>query len=98
MTKPPEFYDKDDDKAHLKFQQWRQQNYQDGYFLNYRGPSNTILHRVLCPQHLRDPWDLSEEWGKLTRHRKVCSTDRKELMQWARKKGVENLRQCQDCM
>ena len=65
MTKPPEFYDGDDNNAHVEFQQWRQRH-QDGYFLNYKGPSNTMLHRVLCPRHLRDPWDLSEEWGHLT--------------------------------
>ncbi len=97
MTKPTEYYDRDNDNAHAEFQQWRHQNYEGGYFLNYKGPSNTMLHRVPC-WHLRDPWDRNEELGSLTRHRKICSTDRRRLGQWAGTKGVENLKQCQDCM
>jgi hypothetical protein len=93
MAERREFHDVDDGNAHIEFQKWRQQH-PDGYFINYRGPSNTIMHRVLCPQHLRDPWDLSEEWGNLTRHKKVCSTNRDTLRQWARDKGIKNLRQC----
>jgi hypothetical protein len=98
MTKPPKFYDGDNDNAHTEFQEWRQQH-QEGYFLNYKGPSNTMLHHVLC-WHLRDPADLdrSEDRSSLTRHRKICSTDRRELRQWAEEKGVENLKQCQHCM
>jgi hypothetical protein len=96
MTEPLEFYDGDDDNAHTKFQQWRHQHYQDGYFLNYKGLSNTMLHRVPC-WHLRDPWDRNEELGSLTRRRKVCSTNRRDLEQWAKKRGVRTLGQCQDC-
>ncbi len=98
MTEPPEFYDGDDNNTHIKFQQWRQRH-QDGYFLNYKGPSNTMLHHVLC-WHLRDPADLDrgEDWSSLTRRKKVCSTDLGELKKWARKKGIKNLKQCQDCI
>jgi len=98
MAELREFYDGDDDNAHIEFQKWRQQH-QDGYFLNYKGPSNTLMHRVLC-WHLRDPADLdrSEDPSSLTRLKKVCSADRDTLRQWARGKSVKNLKQCQDCM
>ena len=70
MKEPPEFYDGDDNNAHVQFQQLRQRH-QDGYFLNYKGPSNTKPHRVLC-WHLRDPVDLdrNEDQSSLTRHKK----------------------------
>ena len=98
MAERREFYDREDDNAHIEFQRWRQRN-PEGYFLNYKGPSNTLMHRVHC-WHLRDPADLdrTEDASSLTRLKKVCSTDRDTLRQWAREKGIKNLRQCQHCM
>jgi hypothetical protein len=97
VTKPPEFHDRDDNDAHAKFQQWRRQHFEDGYFLNYKGPNNTMLHRSLCWHHGDANWKRNEEWGSLTAYKKVCSTDRGELEQWARNNGVQMLKQCQHC-
>ena len=92
------FHDKSNDNAHIDFQKWRQQH-PDGYFLNNKGPSSTLMHRVHC-WHLREPGDLdrTEDSSSLTRLKKICSTDRDALRQWATKEGIQNVKQCQDCM
>lgn len=74
------FFDRDDEDAHAKFQRWRARHWGDGYFLNYRRPGNVRLHRSPCP-HLGDPdWLRPEQgFGSLTRRKKVCSTDQREL-------------------
>ena len=94
------FSDRDSENAHAEFQKWRQQHFEDGYFLNYKGPSNTTLHRSTCWRHFGDTdWDRYREgWGSLTRSMKICSTDRRELMQWARENRVDDPKQCQHCM
>lgn len=98
MTELLEFYDRDDDNAHADFQRWRRQNYGNGLFLNYKGPSNTMLHRNSCP-HLGDAdWDRAEQgFGSLTSTKKICSTDRPELEQWAVEHCVVGVKRCQDC-
>ena len=100
MTKPTEYYDRDNDNAHAEFQQWRHQNYEGGYFLNYMGPSRIVLHRSACSGHFGDTdWERDREgWGSLTRNKKRCSTDKRELESWASKHGTLALKQCQDCM
>ncbi len=92
------FFDRDDVDAHARFQQWRASHWGDGYFLNYRHPGNVMLHRSPCP-HLGDAdWGRYEQgYGSLTRSRKVCSTDRRELERWAGENATAALRRCRDC-
>ena len=92
------FHDREDADSHIKFHRWRQQHRRDGYYLNYRGPSNTRLHRAKCPHLSNQDWDIGEKGpnGSMTKTKKICSTNRQELEYWAREKGVKPKR-CPDC-
>jgi hypothetical protein len=92
------FFDRDDDNAHDHFQRWRSRYWDDGFFLNYKSPNNVMLHRSPCP-HLGDTDWARAEYGfhSLTRSKKVCSTDRRELEQWAREHTASSLKRCRDC-
>lgn len=90
-----EFCDNGQTKAHDKFQRWRADN-PKGFFINCRASAGWMVHRVGCP-HTGDT-DLSASvFGSLTRKRKACSTDLRELQHWARKQGHDSLVQCSDC-
>jgi hypothetical protein len=89
------FFDEDSADAHDAFQRWRTDN-PVGFFLNCRTSGGWMLHRVNCPHHGNTDW-AAGPWGCLTRTRKVCSTERKELLQWARQEGESDVKQCSDC-
>ncbi len=55
-----------------------------------------MLHRVSCSHPGNTEWEAGE-WGSLTRTRKVCSTDRRELAQWVQRQGQRVLSECNDC-
>jgi hypothetical protein len=61
VVKPAEFYDGNDDHAHGKFQQGRRQQYENGCFIKYKGPSDTMLDRSSCPHLGNADWDRPEE-------------------------------------
>lgn len=92
------FFDRDSEDAHGDFQRWRARRWGDGYFLNYKGPSNVMLHRSPCP-HLGDTdWARYEQgYGSLTRSKKICSTDRQELEAWASENATAALKRCHHC-
>ena len=91
-----EFFDGDQADAHDAFQQWRTSN-PSAFFLNCRSSGGWMLHRVECPHHGTTDWQAGNGWGSLTRTRKVCSTERKELLKWARQQGASEIKQCSDC-
>jgi hypothetical protein len=66
--------------------------------VNYKSPNNVMLHRSPC-LHLGDTnWAAYEHgWGSLTRNRKVCTTDRRELEEWAKQNTTADLKWCRDC-
>lgn len=89
------FHDELDEDAHDLFQTWRRNN-EGGFFINCKGKSSWMVHRVTCPH----PGDT--EWGRdfgasLTKFKKVCSGDIQELVQWARRAGSVNLTFCSHC-
>jgi hypothetical protein len=92
---PTEFFDRDDEAAHDKFQAWRSDN-EVGFFLNCKSATNWMLHRTMCPHHGDTDWgtDIGES---LTRNKKICSTKKSELRQFARKAGVVAVDTCSDC-
>lgn len=83
------------DKAHDEFQAWRQDN-PTGFFVNCKTQGSWMLHRVTCPHPGGTDWRTGE-WGNLTKRRKICSTDRQELLELARQKGISALTRCSDC-
>jgi hypothetical protein len=92
-----EFHDQTDIAAHDLFQKWRRENWDNGYFINCKSGSHLILHRVHC-QHPGDgEWSSSEAGHSLTTFKKVCSTNVRELCQWAEKASKANLEFCKDC-
>ena len=92
------FFDRDDEDAHDAFQRWRSRHWGDGYFLNYKSPNNIMLHRSPSP-HLGDTDWASAEYGyhSLTRSKKLCSTDRRDLERWVGENATAVLKRCQDC-
>ena len=92
------FFDRDDENSHESFQRWRSRHWDDGYFLNRKSSRDVMLHRSPCP-HLGDTdWGRGEQgWGSLTRNKKVCSTDRRELERWASENVTAALKRCKDC-
>lgn len=92
-----EFHDRTDIAAHDLFQKWRRENWDNGYFINYKSNSRLILHRVLC-QHPGDgEWSSADTGNSLTRFRKACSTNVRDLRQWAEQTSNVNLEFCKDC-
>jgi hypothetical protein len=55
-----------------------------------------MLHRVRCAHPGGTDWQAGAS-GSLTTRRKVCSTDRQALVDWARQHGVGFLKSCSDC-
>jgi hypothetical protein len=92
------FFDRDDEEAHGNFQWWCSRHWGDGFFLNLRSLANVMLHRSPCP-HLGDTdWAAYEHgWGSLTRTKKVCSTDRRELERWVGENATAALKRCHHC-
>jgi hypothetical protein len=91
-----EFLDGAQPDAHDAFQRWRADN-PAGFFVNCRASGGWMLHRVRCPHHGTTDWQAGGEWGNLTRTRKACSTDRGQLVEWARQQGVSEIQECSDC-
>lgn len=90
-----EFHDKVDKGAHDKLQEWRREN-NYGFFINCKSKNSMMLHGALCPHPGDTEWEEGE-WGSLTRSKKVCSTNREELVSWANKNSVAKLKVCRDC-
>ncbi len=44
------FFDRNNSSAHADFQRWREQHFEDVYFLNCKGPNDVMLHRSASPQ------------------------------------------------
>ena len=86
-----EFYDQDDVKVHDRFQMWRRKH-PDGFFINCRSKKSWMLHRVECHHPGGTHWTV-EEGGSLTRLRKICSVNRRELLEL----GGRKLKTCNDC-
>lgn len=84
------FHDTEETSDHDKFVRWMDAN-PDGFFLNYKSPSNLMLHRVHC-----DHLDFKEKVS-LTSNKKLCSTNREELEAWVRERSAQKLRYCSHC-
>ncbi len=91
-----EFYDKLDPDAHDLFQRWRREHWDNGYFINCKSSSHLILHRASCQHPGGAEW-VSSEGGSLTKFRKACSTNPRELQRWAKQTSDTSLELCKDC-
>src|SRR5215207_2234806 len=75
------FFDREDAEAHIKFHRWRQRHHQDGYYLNYKGPRDSTLHRAPC-WHLRAQRALGPRRQRRSRQ---LEPDQESLLHlWAR--------------
>ncbi len=88
------FKDNTDDDAHDRFQQWRNAN-QHGFFLNQKSGNLAMLHVTLCTHSGDAAWPKGA-WGSLTKNGKVCSGEKEELLNWARKTRIP-IKHCSDC-
>ena len=76
-------HDKIQTNAHRLFQDWRAAN-PCGYFINCKGPKNSLLHDASC-SHLGDTNWESSEYATLADKRKICARTTTELRAWATK-------------
>ena len=76
--------------AEKGFVRWRRDN-PDGFVVNC-GSRGWILHRTTCPNLKPD-----DETVCMTRNRKVCSEDRRELECWAENEG-RTVSRCSNCL
>ena len=92
-----EFHDNNGICEHDIFQQWRKEN-PLGFFINIKSPNNLMIHKVDC-RHSGDPdWEAGRNnWGNLTKSKKVCSANETELEKWVVDQGL-SLKKCRDCM
>jgi hypothetical protein len=105
MAEPDMFHDKTDPNAHIRFHRWRQQHRRDGWYLNPKCSSEFKMHRATCPHLSNQYWDqgVKKPDGKsMTATKKICSTSRKELEDWARKEAAKRgkdskIKRCPDC-
>lgn len=88
------FKDNTDQEAHHHFQRWGNAN-QDGFFLNQKSGKSAMLHVTLCTHSGDTAW-AKGKWGNLTENRKLCSGEKEELLNWARKAGIL-IEHCSDC-
>lgn len=90
-----EFFDGERSDAHAAFQQWREDN-PVGYLINCKTSRLGRLHRTGCLHLGNTEFQVEDGFGSLTQQRKVCSADRRSLVEWAQKHGVD-LKPCNDC-
>ena len=88
------FHDKLQTNAHRLFQEWRAAN-PSGYFINCKGPKNSLLHDAAC-SHLGDTDWGGEEYSTLADKRKVCARTTAELRAWATKHHLR-IGECKHC-
>ena len=81
--------------AHENFQQWRREN-DAGFFINLKSKNNLILRRVHCSHPGGTDWEKGGD-GSLTTNPKICSSDKNELLRWAKYKFAASLKVCRDC-
>lgn len=72
------------------FQKWQDEN-PEGFFIN-KGKKGLMIHRPNCPT-----FDYNEPKPLLTKNEKICSTDRSELEEEAKKRNTLELVVCTRC-
>jgi len=85
------FWDRDGEGQHDAFDAWRREN-SGGFVINCRTAADMWLHRPDCPHFKFRPGTKVS----LARNRKICSLDRGQLEQWAKKRGT--LKSCSGCL
>jgi len=85
------FWDRDGEGQHDAFDAWRREN-SGGFVINCRTATDMWLHRPDCPHFKFRPGTKVS----LARNRKICSLDRGQLEQWAKKRGT--LKSCSGCL
>ena len=90
-----ELCDQDNSQAHELFQAWRRKH-PEGFFLNCKSSAVRMLHRCSC-LHPGGTDSLAEDWGSLTRRRKICSENRTELVALVEGSKRSALKICRDC-
>jgi hypothetical protein len=80
--------------AQEAFQKWQADN-PAGFYINRKGASQGMLHRVGCG-HVGHAGEWDTGFGDVARRAKVCLQDRATLMSWAEREGV-TVTPCADC-
>lgn len=89
------FADAWSEKAQDEYKGWKELHKSDGFVVSYRSKKDAMLHRAKC-------WHLTDDFGpgvavSLTAKRKYCSTDKRELENWAREDMDKELKRCRTC-
>lgn len=82
--------------VHGEFQKWRR-DHPGGYYLAFKATARANLHAEDCWHAGSNEWMPEDDDSSLTSHRKVCSTDKAELLTWARSENVD-VRPCAHCL
>lgn len=88
------FHDSLQSNAHQLFQEWRTAN-PSGFFINCKGPNNSLLHNASC-SHLGDTVWGAQNGSTLGDKRKVCARKIAELRVWAVEHHLE-FSECKHC-
>ncbi len=84
------------ENAHDEFKRWEERNELEGYVISRRSRNNAMLHRADC-RHLTDDYGPGAVISP-TAKPKICSTDKRELENWARENMDRELKRCRSCM
>ncbi len=90
------FADAQGENANDEYKSWKEHNRSDGYVISRRSRNDAMLHRADC-------WHLTDDFGpgvvvSLTAKPKYCSTDKRELENWAHENLDKGLKRCRTCM
>jgi hypothetical protein len=80
---------------HQELQRWRTEN-SSGYIINVKSSTNAMLHTSECRIHFGDV-NITEERYNLGNKTKICSNDKSELIEWAKKEIDGILKECKSC-
>ena len=82
---------------HARFQSWRAQE-PEGFVLNVRSSTESILHRTPCTHFGDTSWQCEPDGANsLTQRRKVCSVSANELVEYALNQYSARPTMCESC-
>ncbi len=89
------FADAQGEHARDEYKRWKSRHGSDGYVISRRSKNDAMLHRADC-SHLIDDFGPGVVVS-LTAKPKYCSTDKRELENWARDNLGKALKRCKTC-
>ena len=86
------FHDLEDKEAHDKFVVWKRAN-PTGFVVNHKLANEMMIHWACC-RHLVFS---SDDTVSLTKKKKICSLDKRELERWVASQPSMKLQECSRC-